>query len=154
VKALQKRHERAAIATRESMWTRAYILRLDPAEAAELAARDLSPGPYGRRTHHVRKAYGRFRKQVGVTERGADFHALRHTFTSMMEGAGVPLSTIQLLVGHSRKKTMGTTAVYTQGERVDLRKAIDRLRYSRAVMRLLAQKHVDDEVSRGRSLGN
>jgi hypothetical protein len=40
VKALQKRHERAAIATRESMWTRAYILRLDPAEAAELAARE------------------------------------------------------------------------------------------------------------------
>jgi hypothetical protein len=64
----------------------------------------------------------------------------------MMEGAGVPLSTIQLLVGHSRKKTMGTTAVYTRGERVDLRKAIDRLRYSRAVMRLLAQKLVDHEV--------
>jgi integrase len=82
-----------------------------------------------------------------VSERGADFHALRHTFASMMEGAGVPLSTIQLLVGHSRKKTMGTTAVYTQGERVDLRQAIGRLRYSKPVMRLLAQKPVDREVS-------
>jgi len=54
-----------------------------------------------------------------------------------MEGAGVALSTVQLLVGQIPKKTMGTRAVYTQGERVDLRKAIDRLRYSRAVMRLL-----------------
>jgi hypothetical protein len=40
VKALQKRHERAAIVTREGMWTRAYIMRLDPAKAAELAARE------------------------------------------------------------------------------------------------------------------
>jgi integrase len=98
---------------------------------------DLTPGPYGRRTHHVSKVYGRFRKQVGVSERGADFHALRHTFTSAMEGAGVPLSTIQLIVGHSRKKSMGTTATYTRGDRVNLRKAISRLRYSPAVMRLL-----------------
>jgi hypothetical protein len=40
VKALRKLHERAAIVTRESLWTRAYIMRLDPAEAAELAARE------------------------------------------------------------------------------------------------------------------
>jgi hypothetical protein len=40
VKALQKRHERAAIFTRESIWTRAYIMRLDPAKTAELAARE------------------------------------------------------------------------------------------------------------------
>jgi hypothetical protein len=40
VKACQKLHERAARVTRESIWTRAYILRLDPSEAAELAARE------------------------------------------------------------------------------------------------------------------
>jgi len=40
VKALQKRHERAAKVTRESIWTRAYIMRLDPAKAAEFAARE------------------------------------------------------------------------------------------------------------------
>jgi hypothetical protein len=40
VRALQKRHERAAAVTRESIWTRAYIMRLDPAEAAKLAARE------------------------------------------------------------------------------------------------------------------
>jgi len=39
VKALQRLHERAAIVTRDSIWTRAYILRLDPVQAAELAAR-------------------------------------------------------------------------------------------------------------------
>ena len=40
VKALQKLHERAAAVTRDGLWTRAYILRLAPAEAAELAARE------------------------------------------------------------------------------------------------------------------
>src|SRR5215204_4951164 len=35
VKALQRLHERAAIVTRDRIWTRAYILRLDPAQAAE-----------------------------------------------------------------------------------------------------------------------
>ena len=34
----------------------------------------------------------------------------------MMEDAGVPVHTIQLLIGHSRKQTMGTTAIYTKGE--------------------------------------
>jgi hypothetical protein len=40
VKACQKLHERAARVTRESIWTRAYIMRLDPLAAAELAARE------------------------------------------------------------------------------------------------------------------
>lgn len=96
------------------------------------------PGAYGRRSHHVSKAYGRYRKQVGVSARGQDFHALRGTFTGMMEGAGVPVSTIQLLIGHSRRSSMGVTAVYTQGTRVDLRKAINMLDYPQAVMRLLS----------------
>ena len=63
---------------------------------AEYVFSDLTPGPYGRWTHHVSKAYGRFRQQAGVSERGEDFHALRHTFTETLEGKGVPLSTIQL----------------------------------------------------------
>jgi len=40
VKAVQKLHDRAAAVTGESIWTRAYILRLSPADAAELAARE------------------------------------------------------------------------------------------------------------------
>jgi integrase len=98
---------------------------------------EITPGAYGRRSHHVSKAYGRYRKLVGVKERGQDFHALRHTFTNMMEGAGVPVPTIQLLIGHSRKQTMGTTAIYSQGDRVNLRTVINRLRYPPRVMRLI-----------------
>jgi hypothetical protein len=92
---------------------------------------------------------------VGVGERGQDFHALRHTFTGMMEGAGVAVPTIQLLIGHSRMASMGVTAIYSRGERVNLRKAINKLRYPSAVMRLLrtpereggrepTRKHEDD----------
>jgi len=33
---------------------------------------------------------------------------------------------------------MGTTAIYTRGERVDLRKVISKLRYSPRVMKLVA----------------
>jgi integrase len=100
---------------------------------------EITPGADGRRSHHVSKAYKRYREMVGVGERGQDFHALRGTFTAMMEGAGVPVHTIQLLIGHSRRRTMGTTAIYTQGERVDLRKVISKLRYSSSVMRLIAR---------------
>jgi integrase len=59
-----------------------HVVRRRVQGKADYLFHDLSPGPYRRRTHHVSKAYGRFRKQVGVTERGADFHALRHTFTT------------------------------------------------------------------------
>jgi integrase len=106
-------------------------------EKGEYLFGEITPGAYGRRSHHVSKAYGRYRKLVGVAERGQDFHALRHTFTDMMEGAGVSVPIIQLLIGHSRKATMGTTAVYSQGVRLDMRKAIRRLHYPRAVMRLI-----------------
>jgi integrase len=107
---------------------------------------EITPGAYGRRSHHVSKAYGRYRKLVGVSERGQDFHALRHTFTDMMEGAGVPVPIIQLLIGHSRKATMGTTAIYSQGERVNLRRAINRLKYPGVVMRSI--RSIEDQPKR------
>ncbi len=44
---------------------------------------------------------------------------------------------VQLLIGHSRKATMGTTAIYSQGERVNLRRAINKLKYPGVVMRLI-----------------
>jgi hypothetical protein len=40
VKALHKLHARAAAVTRESIWTRAYIMHLSPAGAAQVAARE------------------------------------------------------------------------------------------------------------------
>jgi hypothetical protein len=56
-----------------------------------------------------------------------------------MEGVGVPVPIIQLLIGHSRRASMGTTAIYSQGERVDLRKAINRLKYPGPIMRLIRE---------------
>jgi integrase len=113
----------------------------------EFLFQEITPGAYGRRSHHVSKAYGRYRRQVGVAGRGEDFQALRRVFTEMMEGVGVPVSTIQLLIGHSRKKTMGVTAIYTQGQRVNLRDAINKLRYSRAVMKLIEQPPQQKELT-------
>jgi len=40
VKACLKVHDRAAAVTRESIWSRTYIMRLSPAEAAQVAARE------------------------------------------------------------------------------------------------------------------
>src|SRR5262249_12509648 len=113
---------------------------------------EITAGAYGRRSHHVSKAYGRYRKLVGVKERGQDFHALRHTFTNMMEGAGVAGPTNPVLIGHSRKQTMGTTAMYSQGDRVDLRKVVNKLRYSPRVMCLIQAGPSKSVAKRYRSL--
>lgn len=87
------------------------------------------------RTTNVIKAYLRFRRRAGVADRGADFHALRNTFIAMMEGEGVPESTVKLLVGHKRPSM--TYGHYSKGERVNLREAIERVRYSDQIMSLI-----------------
>jgi integrase len=93
-------------------------------------------GPDAKRSWYVSKAYGRFRAQVGVADKGQDFHALRTTFIERMEGLGAPESTIKLLVGHERGQSM-TYGHYSAGTLVDLRSAIERLTYSPAIMKLL-----------------
>lgn len=85
-----------------------------------------------RRGHHVSKAFGRFRKHAGVTERWQDMHAVRHTFTSCMEGHDVLESTVKLLIGHSRGSL--TYGHYSKGDRVNLRAAIERLDYGLQIM--------------------
>jgi integrase len=94
-------------------------------------------GPDDKRSWYVSKAYGRFRDQVGVTGDKQDFHALRNTFITCMEGLEVPESTVKLLVGHSRKGSM-TYGHYSKGERVNLRKAIEKLNYGAGVMKAIA----------------
>lgn len=95
-------------------------------------------GPDKKRSWYVSKAYARFRKQddVGVHARFEDFHALRHTFTECMEGLEVPESTVKLLIGHKRKSM--TYGRYSQGQRVNLRAAIERINYGQEVMREIA----------------
>ncbi len=93
----------------------------------------LTPGgPDHKRSWHVSKAYGRFREDAGVAKRGQDFHALRNTFISCMEGLEVPESTTKLIVGHARGSM--TYGLYSQGQRVDLRRVIGMLDYGAEIM--------------------
>jgi integrase len=85
-----------------------------------------------KRSWNVSKAFGRYCTKLGLTDEGLVFHSLRKTFTEAMEAAEVPQSTTQLLVGHTR--TSLTYGRYSKGERVAVRDAIRRLKYSRPVM--------------------
>lgn len=55
-----------------------------------------------------------FAQKTGITFR---CHLLRHTFAAILSERGVPLSTIQYLLGH---KSLGMTAHYAQSALVDL----------------------------------
>ncbi|MDE5451921.1 tyrosine-type recombinase/integrase [Bradyrhizobium sp. CSA112] len=98
-------------------------------------------GPDDKRSWYVSKAYGRFRngKEVDVKGKGRDFHALRNTFISYMEGLKVAESTVKLLVGHERGSM--TYGHYSQGERVDLREAMEMLEYGPKVMGAIKLDH-------------
>jgi integrase len=91
-----------------------------------------SGGPDKKRMWYVSKAWARYRKTVGVGERWKDFHALRNTFTEVMEGADIPESTVKLIVGHKRQSM--TYGRYSKGTRVNLREASNKLAYSPEIM--------------------
>lgn len=55
-----------------------------------------------------------FARKTGITFR---CHLLRHTFAAILSEKGVPLATIQFLLGH---KSLGMTAHYAQSALVDL----------------------------------
>ena len=96
----------------------------------------LTPGgPDNKRGWNVSKAFTRYRRELGLNERGQVFHSLRNSFTEVMEAAGVPESTVKLIIGHTR--TSLTFGHYSKGVRVDLRAAMNKLRYSKEVMRLI-----------------
>jgi integrase len=96
-------------------------------------------GPDEKRSWHVSKAFGIFsRKWLGITDRRKVFHSFRNTFMQKLEGAGVPSPIIQLVVGQSRARTIGVSARYMQGQDLDLRAVINKLRYSSRVMKLIA----------------
>ncbi len=104
----------------------------------EYLFKGLTPGgPDDKRMWYVSKAYGRYRamKGVEVKERWQDFHALRHTFMTMMEGEEVPESTLKLVVGHARESM--TFGLYSKGQRVKLREVIAKVDYGPKVMAAL-----------------
>jgi integrase len=92
-------------------------------------------GPDKKRSWNVSKAFGHYTKKLDLGEQRQVFHALRNTFTEAMEAAGVPESTTDLIIGHTRASL--TYGHYSKGDRVDLRSAIGKLKYSPEVMRLI-----------------
>ncbi|MBN8991867.1 MAG: tyrosine-type recombinase/integrase [Rhizobiales bacterium] len=100
----------------------------------------LPGGPDSKRSWYVSKAYGRYRNSeaVDVKGRGRDFHALRNTFISYMEGLKVAESTVKLLVGHERVSM--TYGHYSDGQRVDLPEAMRALKYGPEVMQAIKLK--------------
>lgn len=81
----------------------------------------LRGGPDKKRSWYVGKRFGQVIRKLGVTDRALDFHALRGTVITQMEGAGVPESTIQLIVGHKRQGM--TFGVYSAGVGDDTKRA-------------------------------
>jgi integrase len=115
----------------------AHVVERRKSDAERFLFPRLTPGgPDQRRSWNVSRAFSAYRKRVGVKGRGEVFHSLRSTFVEHMEGAGVPESTVKLLVGHARPSL--TFGRYSEGLLVDLRQAIDRLSYSDEVSRLIA----------------
>jgi integrase len=73
----------------------------------------LRGGPDHKRAWYVGKRFGRIIRKLGIADPALDFHALRGTVITQLEGAGVPVSTIQLIVGHKRQGM--TFGVYSGG---------------------------------------
>jgi integrase len=92
-------------------------------------------GPDKKRSWNVSKAFGHYTRKLGLGEDRQVFHALRNTFTEAMEAAEVPESTTKLLIGHKRSSL--TYGHYSKGDRMKLRKYINKVRYAEAVMRLI-----------------
>ena len=95
----------------------------------------LPGGPDKKRSWNVSKAFGHYTRNLDLGEERQVFHALRKTFTEALEAAEVPESTAKLLIGHARSSL--TYGHYSKGDRVKLRKYINKVRYVEPVMRLI-----------------
>lgn len=82
-------------------------------EAGQTFLFDFTPGGADQRFGHAfSKWFTRYRRDVGQYRKGLDFHSFRHTATTLMQRAGVPISAIDELTGHA---TPGETARYSHG---------------------------------------
>jgi integrase len=108
----------------------------------------VSGGPDKKRSWNASKAFGHYTNKLELGEQRQVFHALRNTFTEAMEAAEVPESTTKLLIGHKRASL--TYGHYSKGERVKLRKAIEKLKYAPEVMRLIEGRVPQPQGSRRR----
>jgi integrase len=99
-------------------------------------------GPDKKRSWNVSKAFGHYTRGLDLGDARHTFHELRNTFIEAMEAAEVPESTTKLIVGHARASM--TYGRYSKGQRVQLREAINKLRYSPEVMRLIRARTNED----------
>ena len=106
-------------------------------------------GPDMKRSWNVSKAFGHYTHKLDLGEERQVFHALRNTFIEVMEAAEVPESTIKLIVGHARQSL--TYGLYSKGQRVPLRDAIKKLRYSSGVMRLIRASAKEREAPKSKA---
>jgi integrase len=84
-------------------------------------------GPDKRLGAAVTKAFTAYRRAIGQYEPGRDFHALRHSFTTGLEDAGVLRQFIDELTGH---EGVGETSRYAKGASLKvLAEAVSRLDY-------------------------
>jgi integrase len=114
----------------------AHMLKRRLKNAKSFLFEGLIPGgPDKKRSWHVSKAFGRFTRKLELGDDREVFHSLRNTFIEAMEAAEVPESTVKLIVGHVRHSM--TFGRYSKGQRVQLRDAINKLRYSKELMRLI-----------------
>jgi integrase len=67
-----------------------------------LIPRLLNGGTDGKRGHYVGKRFSYIMRRLGFTDRALTFHTLRNSFMQRCDEAGIPESTVKLLVGHSR----------------------------------------------------
>jgi integrase len=76
-----------------------------------------------------------YQLRAGVTGTDKNFHSLRRTFNAACEGAGIPEKTADLISGRSRDGM--AYGLYSKGERVNLREAVEKVTYSQEVLELL-----------------
>jgi integrase len=72
---------------------------------------------------NVRKTLVRTQKKLGMQQ--TTFHALRHTFCTLLAEMGVPLKTASVLMGHSNISV--TAQIYTHVDNEEMKKGIEKL---------------------------
>jgi integrase len=124
----------------------AHVLERRKASRGFLLEGLIPGGPDKKRSWNVSKAFGHYTHTLDLKEERQTFHSLRNTFVEVMEGAEVPLSTIELIIGHARQSL--ALGGYSKGQRVQLRDAVNKLHYAANVMRLIRKSTRQGEISK------
>ncbi len=109
----------------------------------------LRGGTDEKRGHYVGKRFSHVKVRLGFKDEALNFHTLRNAFMQRCEEAGVPESTVKLLVGHSRPSL--TFGRYSPGVAFEsLTRAVARVTFG-TLDSLVKAKSRSIEVSRSQS---